>query len=246
MKIPMDAVENVYHLAKKVHANELTWQDATSRAVAFGGMSQASAHNFVQNYRFMREGKEYTRTMSVDATEVFLRMILADFGGAEFIKAVDAVKKHVAYYEAQPNGGRQPAMLQMLSHLEAQVGSRTGLNDLYPDEIQNERRLVEGAKKAVVVNAYERNPVARRKCLEHYGCTCSVCLFRFADKYGDLGADYIHVHHEIDLAEIGEEYEVDPINDLKPVCPNCHAMLHQKRPAYTIEELKRIIVSATG
>ncbi|MDY6960261.1 MAG: HNH endonuclease, partial [Halobacteriota archaeon] len=33
----------------------------------------------------------------------------------------------------------------------------------------------------------------------------------------------------------------DPVNDLRPVCPNCHAVLHKKKPPYTIEELKNVL-----
>lgn len=62
----------------------------------------------------------------------------------------------------------------------------------------------------------------------------------FKDTYGKIGEDYIHVHHEVEISSIAEEYEVDPIEDLKPVCPNCHAMLHRRKPAYTIDELRRI------
>ena len=32
--------------------------------------------------------------------------------------------------------------------------------------------------------------------------------------------------------------EVDPVKDLRPVCPNCHAMLHKQTPALNIEKLK--------
>ena len=59
--------------------------------------------------------------------------------------------------------------------------------------------------------------------------------------YGTLGEKFVHVHHLLDLSEIGQEYKVDPINDLRPVCPICHAMLHRRRPALTINELKGII-----
>ncbi|WP_422678748.1 hypothetical protein [Christiangramia echinicola] len=38
-----------------------------------------------------------------------------------------------------------------------------------------------------------------------------------------------------------KEYNVDPIRDLIPVCPNCHFMLHKRTPAFTIEELKNMI-----
>jgi len=38
-------------------------------------------------------------------------------------------------------------------------------------------------------------------------------------------------------------YEINPIKDLIPVCPNCHVMLHTKvkNEAYTLNELKNMI-----
>ncbi|QCT01390.1 hypothetical protein E6C60_0668 [Paenibacillus algicola] len=104
------------------------------------------------------------------------------------------------------------------------------------------KKTVEGAVKQVFVNVFERSPIARKKCIEHHGCYCSVCGFNFFDYYGDVGKDFIHVHHLKPLHEIREEYEVDAVEDLRPVCPNCHAMLHRRKPAYSIEELKEIIL----
>ena len=40
---------------------------------------------------------------------------------------------------------------------------------------------------------------------------------------------------------IGEAHEVDPIEGLRPVCPNCHSMIHKRREAYTIEAVKEFI-----
>lgn len=90
-----------------------------------------------------------------------------------------------------------------------------------------------------MVNSYERNPIARKKCIEHYGAKCAVpnCSFDFEELYGGIGKGFIHVHHLTQLSDIGQGYEVDPVKDLRPVCPNCHAMLHQKNPPYTINEL---------
>ena len=101
--------------------------------------------------------------------------------------------------------------------------------------------FIEGNKKTTLTNRYERNRDARNACIEHYGAVCCICGFNFEKVYGAIGKGFIHVHHEVDISLIGNEYKVDPIKDLKPVCPNCHAMLHQKRPAYTIEELKNIM-----
>ncbi|MFG3611289.1 hypothetical protein [Rummeliibacillus stabekisii] len=51
----------------------------------------------------------------------------------------------------------------------------------------------------------------------------------------------MYVHHLKELHTIGESYEVEPIADLRPVCPNCHAILHKRKPAYSIEEIKILL-----
>ena len=101
--------------------------------------------------------------------------------------------------------------------------------------------LKEGSKHEHIVNIYERNPEARRRCVEHFGYKCCICNFDFEKKYGELGKDFIHVHHIKPLSEIKDDYYVDPECDLRPVCPNCHSMLHRKSPPLEIEELKIII-----
>jgi putative restriction endonuclease len=112
-----------------------------------------------------------------------------------------------------------------------------------PEEItvSEAQTLREGAIRQVQVNAYERNPVARQRCIAHYGAVCYVCGFNFTERYGRTGEGVIHVHHERPLSTIGETYEVDPIADLKPVCPNCHAIIHRRTPAYTIEEVRAML-----
>ncbi|MDE0565831.1 MULTISPECIES: HNH endonuclease [Shewanella] len=72
---------------------------------------------------------------------------------------------------------------------------------------------------------------------------CRVCSFDFSKTYGEIGENFIHVHHIVELAHINQEYEVNPIEDLIPVCPNCHAMLHRRTPAMTVDELKAILES---
>lgn len=112
-----------------------------------------------------------------------------------------------------------------------------------PDELN---AFYEGTKTKVLVNRYERNKLARDRCLEHHGYDCSVCGMNFFDVYGNIGLNFIHVHHTIPINEIGEKYIVDPINDLIPVCPNCHAMLHlrkDEKTTYSIEELKKKLKS---
>lgn len=100
---------------------------------------------------------------------------------------------------------------------------------------------VEGSATQITQTRYERNGYARKECLKHYGYSCSVCDFNFEKFYGSLGYKFIHVHHLTQVAAIKQEYVVDPIQDLRPVCPNCHAMLHKQNPPLTIDELKDIL-----
>jgi len=108
-----------------------------------------------------------------------------------------------------------------------------------PEEITTPNKYPEGATRKVFVNAYERSDEARDACIKYYGCTCVVCGFDFARRYGALGEGFIVVHHLTKLADIGKEYTVDPIRDLRPVCPNCHAMIHKEDPPIPIAELKK-------
>lgn len=113
----------------------------------------------------------------------------------------------------------------------------------YLEEIpfEKEKTLVEGAKRTIIINTYERNPVARQKCIEFYKSICSVCNFDFEQRYGSYGKGFIHVHYLIPISEIGESYQIDPIKDLRPVCPNCHSMIHRSNPALSIQELKSMV-----
>lgn len=140
---------------------------------------------------------------------------------------------HASGMTIHPDGA---ALLETLwsAHL-----TQIGLSPLtLPEEILTPERYWEGALRRIFVNAYERDPRARQACLQHHGNSCSICGFDFEETFGEIGKGFIHVHHLRQLSEIGKAYAVDPLHDLMPVCPNCHAMLHKQVPAYSIDELK--------
>ncbi len=115
---------------------------------------------------------------------------------------------------------------------------------LIPEEIPAEEaaKYIEGSKKQIVVNSYERNPKARQACIEIHGTRCIICDFDFGKVYGKDFAGKIHVHHIKPLHEIDNEYEVDPEMDMVPVCPNCHMILHSKSDGtYTVVEVKSLL-----
>ena len=89
--------------------------------------------------------------------------------------------------------------------------------------------LIEGSARSFVATRYERNRKAREICLSYYGKSCKACGMNFEQFYGKEFADIIEVHHIVPVSEIAESYIVDPINDLIPLCPNCHTVVHSNK-----------------
>ena len=199
-------------------------------------MKETSAKDYINNYKHMRLAHKYARTMNEAATKYFLDSIYQEDGQSELEKALISVLSHLNYYESlrhvKLNGIRR--IYEQYSKLISDADLT-----LYPEEKENIYK--EGKAKQVYVNIYERDQNARKKCIEYYGYKCCVCGILLSDKYGVIGRDFIHIHHIKALSAIKKEYTVDPISDLRPVCPNCHAMIHRREPPYSIEELKEII-----
>jgi len=103
----------------------------------------------------------------------------------------------------------------------------------------------EGQRTSVLVNRYERDPKARKACLEHYGCSCAACGFVFSSFYGALGEGVIEVHHLEQLSESDDGRSVHAVHDLRPLCSNCHTMIHRRQPALTLDELRELIQRST-
>lgn len=161
--------------------------------------------------------------------------------------------------------GNQPAYFRLIGNYEENVGwvmwdnlkkalerlkfvtndpVNIEISERLPTEVfqfEEAQFFKEGKVIQVFTNRYERNQNARRKCINHFGTNCAACDFNFADKYGSVAMGFIEVHHKKELSEIGKEYFIDPINDLIPLCPNCHTAIHMTKPPMKIEELKKLI-----
>jgi hypothetical protein len=92
---------------------------------------------------------------------------------------------------------------------------------------------------------FARNPKLKKDAIKLRGCRCEACDFKFEEKYGEFGADYIECHHENPLSERPEVDWTDElktsIDDVKLLCSNCHRMIHHTRPAKDFDFLTSII-----
>lgn len=161
------------------------------------------------------------------------------------IEELDQPPFHEVHWPTQSSGILIPP--DIAAAVEQLWATRVSLDALWlPEELAAWHVYIEGARRQIVVNAYERNPDARQKCLERHGYACSCCGILLSERYGQIAQDFIHVHHLVPISEIGHSYVIDPVNDLVPVCPTCHAIIHRRKPPHpplSIDEVKALLAA---
>jgi 5-methylcytosine-specific restriction protein A len=104
----------------------------------------------------------------------------------------------------------------------------------------------EGSSRTIQVNRYERDSRNRAASLAIHGCKCLACDLQMSDIYGDIAEGYIEVHHTVPLSSLGKNYQVDPRNDLIPLCPNCHSIAHRRKPPLSLDEIRLLLSAAAS
>jgi 5-methylcytosine-specific restriction enzyme A len=144
----------------------------------------------------------------------------------------------------QMSGVRIPD--EVADPLEELWTQRSPRDGIFSGEAATRSDFREGAATRVYVNRYERDPKARAACISVLGSRCSCCGISMEEKYGPVAADLIHVHHLEPLGEVRSERQIDPVRDLRPVCPSCHTVIHLRKPPFRIEEVRQFLQRGHG
>ena len=256
--------EPAFDIAKEMFRERISRKSAIE-ALAKTGINTTSAAFLLNALLAMRRGVVFKKTMSVLSARYYLERFIGELKAEEFASVLRSVGLHIHYYNKH-HSGKLVKFAALLGEFEttarSHYGQAFGCNILSTAAEQNEAQLAvfapessndagaenateavfhEGALKTIELTVHERDPAARRVCIAHFGPTCQICDFDFERTYGELGRGFIHVHHRVDLALADDVREVNPITDLIPVCPNCHAMLHSETPAMDPSKLKTLI-----
>ena len=259
-KITPQQYEPAFDIAKAMREGRFHRNRAIELMVETG-FGRPSASFYLSALQIMPTGETYKKTISNSATRYYLQRFMGEMNINEFAAVLRSVAGHIRYYNAQ-GAGKQKELAGILAEFQtrAEVFYGSAFTALQPSSndsepagntaaAQPEQSLTdtheapapayhEGAVKTIELTVHERDPAARRACIAHFGSICQICDFDFERTYGELGRGFIHVHHRADLALADDVREVNPISDLIPVCPNCHAMLHTETPAMDPNELK--------
>jgi hypothetical protein len=93
----------------------------------------------------------------------------------------------------------------------------------------------EGIRKIQNTPVYERSQKLRQTAIEHFtkngAIKCKACSFDFFQFYGKKGEGFIEIHHIKPVFKYSNEdmgqYIITALNNLAPVCSNCHRMIHR-------------------
>ncbi|MDD5790924.1 MAG: HNH endonuclease [Spirochaetia bacterium] len=120
-----------------------------------------------------------------------------------------------------------------------------------PDVEIYDEQIIEGVSDTRTIKIKERSRKLRAAAVDYYKkemgtLRCYVCGFSFEEKYGELGTDYIEIHHEKPICNYDDkgfqEFVNDAVKNLKPLCANCHRMIHRNtQKPLSVEKLKQII-----
>lgn len=151
---------------------------------------------------------------------------------------INSLKK----WELEPDERLESVFASFDSFIESElVAFENSVSSFVTNAKEETLVYLEGEQETFAGSKYERNPKARAACIAYHGTACVICGIDFEKAYGPEFAGKIEVHHIVPLSQIGQEYVVDPIHDLVPVCPNCHTAIHSKKDGvYTIEEMKKM------
>lgn len=223
-----EEIRAIYEMSKAIYEGKSDSKMCQKIAYDKYGTRQSSFRNwFVPMFRFMLKGETFKGSVPQNLTRYYLERIFDDYGKGALRNALKSYRGTIDYYlDKGKNKPGDSAIYEEFKKRLRDVDSTiryTITNELDETETPD----LEGLRKSVFVNVYERSAEARKKCIEHMGCVCAVCGFDFEKVYGELGKGFIHVHHRIPISSIGKAYTVNYETDLVPVCPNCHAMLHR-------------------
>jgi 5-methylcytosine-specific restriction protein A len=230
-------IEIAYNIASRVFVRELSQKEGVADLHRNEGLNINSAKDLINNYRKMRNGEPFHRSMSAHAADYYLERIESEHGARALKAGIDSVLGYIEYYEAF-NKGELQSMREVVTKHTRRLRSPALLSD-HEEEFSNlvkqalaepsslrRERLRDAAriprKTTVIAEVYRRNPDVVAEVLFLARGVCQRCLKHAPFVRRRDSTPYLEVHHRTVLAQGGE----DTVENSIALCPNCHRELH--------------------
>ena len=240
-ELSIEQINAIYKISMSVYSKDMQLKEAGQIISSKFGININSFNIYYRAVIAMLEGNVHKSSISPEVREVFLNNIFDEYGLDCLITALDSYKSSIEYYESSHNNVVRKVEWVLYNKFKDFIEASNKKSKL-ENNVEYYGDIYEGEFAELQIKKHKRSQEAREQCIQQKGCKCVVCGFDFEETYGNIGKGFIHVHHIWPLSTREGEYEVNVKEDLVPVCPNCHAMIHHvKDRVLSIEELKQII-----
>ena len=104
MKIPDQIIPDIYEIAKQVYEKKVALSEGAETLSSKNKMNNTSARIYINDFKSLLAGQEFKRTLNAYSMEYFISRIGKDYGDAQFRLSVEALRKHIHYYESCHSG----------------------------------------------------------------------------------------------------------------------------------------------
>ena len=104
MKIPDQIIPDIYETAKLVYEKKVPLSEGAEKLSSKHNMNNTSARIYINDFKSLMAGQEFKRTLNAYSMEYFISRIGEDYGDAQFKVSVEALRKHIRYYESCHTG----------------------------------------------------------------------------------------------------------------------------------------------
>lgn len=239
MKITEAQVEASCRIASAVYAGRMTTAEGVDELVSQHQVNQATAHDFIYDYKRLTQGKLFQRAMSAQAMTYFIEEIASTHGMSGLSNAIDSLWSHIHYYEGHTKTTMHKMRLVVtefetklpkpglprLTDVQAELAHQVTESLSDSTDARNKRLIIANKiahRLEVRTTVYVRNPDVVAAVLDRAGGFCERCKSKAPFIRASNGTPYLEVHHRIQLANDGE----DSTDNAMAVCPNCHRELH--------------------
>lgn len=237
MKITDSQVVAACQIAKRVFDGQMKKAEGIALLTSDHGLNEATAGDFINDYKYLLEGKVFHRAMSAPAMRYFIEQIAEDRGERGQANAVKGLRAHIEYYEGHYKTTMH-AMRSVADDFEVMHKSSRTKDELENDllkavEISSQRsqeerlrRLASASTKPskliVQSTVFIRNPDVIAQTLLRAAGKCEECKSDAPFRRKRDGTPYLEVHHRVRLANGGQ----DSVENAVAICPNCHRRSH--------------------
>lgn len=233
----MSSIEAAFTIAKNVFDGGLGQAEGARQLNKEHEININSAKIMIAVYGKMNNGLEFKRALSSSDMSYYLARIMSEGGSSALANPVNALWKHITYYEAKNNVTLKSLRDLHSSYLAISNGiiSLEDSNESFDKAVENALKTPKDKRqkllsefnmipqtKAVVVNVYERNPYVVAEVLDRANGVCERCDSPAPFERKKDGSPYLEVHHKTRLADGGK----DTVQNAVALCPNCHRELH--------------------